>query len=294
MHMKTKWEIEAILDYLDRCREMGASLNSSGLLEIPVRDHLHKLIKAGYNFGKISLKGLVVSGTDFSEAKGLTIENWLSAKEANFTKLPSYFDFTRYDNLERVGQAGRGKTNNIYETDFSLVAGLNPDKPTAWDANQGMPKSLNFPKDWFRGKKLFSWNMQNTEDVTANELFRAKGMVMIKLPRGLDIAEAANCGVKMTACTLLDPHPIEDKKALNKWVFDKQNTVDFSSFENFLNAGSLDTLEILKGAQTAVKVDNDWVLVGAYIRKFLPRDLAERRYTGETETKAKALALGTI
>lgn len=136
--------------------------------------------------------------------------------------------------------------------------------------------------------------MQNTEDVTANELFRAKGMVMIKLPRGLDIAEAANCGVKMTACTLLDPHPIEDKKALNKWVFDKQNTVDFSSFENFLNAGSLDTLEILKGAQTAVKVDNDWVLVGAYIRKFLPRDLAERRYTGETETKAKALALGTI
>lgn len=41
-------------------------------------------------------------------------------------------------------------------------------------------------------------------------------------------------------------------------------------------------------------MDNDLVLVGAYIRKFLPRDLAERRYAGETELKAKALALGTI
>jgi len=239
MHTEIKQEIEAILDYLDRCREK----------RIPVRDHLHKLINAGYNFGKTSLKGLVVSGTDFSEAKGLTIENWLSAKEANFTKLPSYFDFTHYDNLERVGQAGRGKTDNIYETDFSLVAGLNPDKPTAWDANQGMPKRLNFPKGWFRGKKLFSWNMQNTEDVTADELFRAKGMVMVNLPRRLNIAKAANCGVRMTACTLLDPQQTEDKKALTNWVFTQRNTVDFSSFEHFLNAGSLDILEILKRAK---------------------------------------------
>jgi len=118
-------DIDKILYDIEQCRR----------LRRPVKVYLRKLIKLGFDFSGLSLSRLIITGTNFSEAKGLTIDNWLSAPWASYTKLPPYFDFTHYDNLHRVGNP-----YGITHTDFSIVKGLNPHKPKAWDWNKGLPK----------------------------------------------------------------------------------------------------------------------------------------------------------
>lgn len=286
----TENDIDKILYDIEKCRR----------LRCPVKDYLRKLINLGFDFSGLSLNRLIITGTNFSEAKGLTIDNWLSAPWASYTKLPPYFDFTHYDNLHRVGNPYSGITqantpyNGITHTDFSIVKGLNPHKPKAWDWNKGLPKKLNFPEGWFAERELYLWDFSNTEDVTAQELSRAKRLRDCTLPRCIDLRELIQRNTDICNCHTIDPIlPEGDDRALNS-IFYSIKDIRFSSFRSFLNAGSLDMLHALRKRGTRVKRKGVWPLVDDYIGKFFQLDLAKGLYSEEEANKVKVLALETI
>ena len=155
--------------------------------------------------------------------------------------------------------------------------------------NKGMPEELNSYQGWYAGSEILCSDFSNTdtEDVaeTARELSLAKSIGYCTLPRGIDLAEIRRFNTQIEECYAIDPilPEIRGKDILDGII------VRFSSFQTFLNAGSLDTLHALIDRGAQVKWGRFWVSLDRYIRNFLQLDLAKGLYSEEELNKAKVL-----
>lgn len=166
---------------------------------------------------------------------------------------------------------------------------------TTKNYNIDMSEELNFFHGWYAGSEILCLDFSNTdtEDVaeTARELSLAKSIGYCTLPRGIDLVEIRRFHTQIEECYAIDPVLPE--------IYGKDDildgiTVRFSSFQTFLNAGSLDTLHALIDREAQLKWGVFWVSVDRYIRNFVQLDLAKGLYSEEESNKVKVLALGTI
>lgn len=161
--------------------------------------------------------------------------------------------------------------------------------------NKDMPEELNFSHGWYTGSEILCSDFSNTdtEDVAeiARELSLAKSIGYCTLPRGIALVEIRRFHTQIEECYAIDPILPEIRR--------KEDILDgiivrFSSFQTFLNVGSLDTLHALIDRGAQVKWGRFWVSLDRYISNFLQLDLAKGLYSEEELNKAKVLALATI
>ena len=161
--------------------------------------------------------------------------------------------------------------------------------------NKDMPEGTNFFHGWYARREVLCVDFSNTdtEDVTeiARELSLAKSIGYCTLPRGVDLLEIRRFNTQIEECYAIDPVLPE--------IYGKDDildgiTVRFSSFQTFLNAGSLDTLHALIDRGAQIKWGTFWVSVNRYLREFVQLDLAKEHYSEEESNKAKVLTLDTI
>jgi len=287
---------------------------------------LKKLISLGADFGKISLKDAQILGVDYTDAKGLTLDNWLSAAKQMFTILPE-MDLSKWtppDDFRGFDGAGWTYAAPPYhKTSFHNVRGLTLDKMLMFGVPATLPKTIEYTHGCFKNRRIHKWNFGYNTNIPFEEILQVLKAFSVYMPYNCDMRNLSLSDIseKLYGCIFEDPILPKDKGVLDSlrtgrilngdiadnkiwysgvdkllqndietlsYIFAKMNDEDFRTFRFALDSAD----NPRRGFEHKNIRDKGSFLYGqkAITRK-ITEDLNAGKLAGETAEKAKRLLM---
>lgn len=188
-------EIEVITTFLDTHRDY--SRIAPGGTEVWYRG-INRLIKLGADFGNFSLRDAELSGIDYTNAKGLTLDNWLSAYAQCGTILPASVDFSGWK--PKSGDGGL----ILHFNNFRHTKGFSVELAQYFESNCGMPEHTDYTPGWFKRREIRNWNFGYTTNIPLSEILQAKKLEYVYMPYGCDFRNMSKIPTTIRQCVFED------------------------------------------------------------------------------------------
>ena len=291
------------------------------------RELLKELISLGADFGKISLKDAQILGVDYTDAKGLTLDNWLSAAKQMFTILPEMdllSSWTPPDNFR--GFNGAGWTYSVtpyYRTQFHNVRGLTLDKMLMFGAPEMLPITLEYTRDCFLNKRIRKWNFGYNTNIQLEKILQVHKAFSVYMPYNCDMRNLSlsDTSEKLYNCIFEDPILPKDKDVLDslctgrilngdiadnkiwysgvdkllqndleslRYIFAKMNDEDFRTFLFALDSADNPGTGF---EHKSICAKGSFLYGRKAITRKITEDLSAGKLAGETAEKAKRLLM---
>lgn len=223
-------EIEIITTFLDTHRDYSRIVR--GGMQVWYRG-INRLIKLGADFGNFSLRDAVLSGLDYTNAKGLTLDNWLSASAQYGTILPASVDFSGWK-PKSANVGVEFQCNN-----FRHTKGFSVELAQYFESNLGMPEHIDYTPGWFKGREIKDWNFGYTTNIPLSELLQAKKIEKVYMPYGCDFRNIGKIPTEIHHCVFEDALFSETPDVFERLAISETS---YPLTDNYLFYTSLDRL----------------------------------------------------